>query len=67
MSATVIGSAAAAFTTAATVIVATMPEAQALLSPITESGSEFATAGVAMLIGFPILAVLTIVAGSAND
>ena len=67
MSATVIGSAAAALTTAATVIIATLPEAQALLSPITEGGAEYATAAFGMLIGFPILAVLTVIAGSAHD
>ncbi len=67
MSATVIGSAAAALTTAATVVIATLPEAQALLSPITEGGSEYATAAFGMLIGFPILALLTVIAGSAHD
>ena len=67
MSATVIASAAAALTTAATVIVATLPEAQALISPLTEGGTEYATAAFGMLISFPILAVLTVIAGSAHD
>ncbi len=67
MSATVIASAAAVLTTTATVIVASLPEAQALLSPITDGGTEYATAAFAMMIGFPFLAVLTILAGSSND
>ncbi len=67
MSATIIGSAAAALTTAATVIVASLPEAQALISPLTEGGSEYATAVVGMLISFPILAVLTVIAGSSRE
>ena len=67
MSATIIGSAAAALSTAATVIVATLPEAQAILSPLTEGGAEYATTAIGMLISFPILAVLTVIAGSARD
>lgn len=67
MSASIIASAAAALTTAATVIVATLPEAQAILSPLTEGGSEFATTAAAIMIAFPILAVMTVIAGSAQD
>ncbi|MFN0217604.1 MAG: hypothetical protein ACKVP4_02190 [Hyphomicrobium sp.] len=67
MSATIIGSAAAALTTAATVVVAASPEAQALLSPLTEGGSEYATTAVAMMISFPILAVLSVLAGSSKN
>ena len=67
MSATIITSAAAALTTAATVIVATLPEAQALLSPLTEGGNEFAIAAAGMLIAFPALALMTIIAGSGRD
>ncbi len=67
MSATIIGSAAAALTTAATVVLAASPEAQALLSPLTEGGSEYATTAFALLISFPILAVLTVIAGSSQD
>ncbi|MEQ1652187.1 MAG: hypothetical protein ABL897_06855 [Hyphomicrobium sp.] len=67
MSASIIASAAAALTTAATVIVATLPEAQAILSPLTEGGSEFATTAAAIMIAFPILAVMTVIAGSAHD
>jgi hypothetical protein len=67
MSATIIGSATAAATTLATVVVASSPEAQAILSPLTEGGSEYATTIVALLISFPALAVLTIIAGSSKD
>lgn len=67
MSAAIIASAAAALTTAATVIVATLPEAQAILSPLTESGSECGITAASLLIAFPLIAVMTIVAGSAQD
>ena len=67
MSGIIIASAAAALTTAATVVIASLPEAQAILSPLTEGGGEFATTAAAMIFGFPLLAVLTIVAGSAQD
>ena len=67
MSATVIASAAAVLTTAATVIAATLPEAQAILSPLTEGGGEYATTAVAMFIAFPLIAMMTIAAGSAQD
>lgn len=67
MSATVIGSTAAALATAATVVIASSPEAQALLSPLAGGGAEYATTAVAMLIAFPILAVLTVLSGSPRD
>lgn len=67
MTATIIASAAAALTTAATVVLATLPEAQAILSPITEGGSEFAMAAAGMLIAFPFVAVMTLIAGSNQD
>jgi hypothetical protein len=67
MSAIVISSAAAALTTAATVVIATLPEAQSLLAPITEGGSEYALTAAGLLIAFPILALMAIVAGSAQD
>ena len=67
MSAIVISSAAAALTTAATVVVATLPEAQAILAPLTEGGGEFAITAAGMLFALPILAVMAIVAGSAQD
>lgn len=67
MSATIITAAAAALTTAATVIVATLPEAQAILSPLTEGGSEFAMTAAGLLIAFPFIAVLTLVAGSSQN
>lgn len=67
MSATIITAAATALTTAATVIVATLPEAQAILSPLTEGGSEFAMTAAGLMIAFPFIAVLTLVAGSSQN
>ena len=67
MSGIIIASATAAITAAATVVVATLPEAQALLAPLTESGGEFAVTAAAMVFAFPILAVLTVIAGSSHD
>ena len=67
MSATIITSAAAALTTAATVIVATLPEAQAILLPLTEGGNEFAMTAAGLLIAFPFIAVLTLIAGSSQN
>jgi hypothetical protein len=67
MSATLIASAAAALTTAATVVLATIPEAHDLLTPLTEGGTEFATTAAALLIAFPVLAVMTLIAGSNQD
>ena len=67
MSGIIIASATAALTAAATVVVATLPEAQALLSPLTSGGSEYATTVVGMMISFPVLAILTVIAGSSAD
>lgn len=67
MSATIIASAAAVLTTAATVVAATLPEAQAILSPLTEGGSEYAVTAASLFFAFPVLAILTIAAGSAQD
>ncbi len=67
MSATLIASVTAAVTTVATVVVASLPEAQAILSPLTEGGSEFATTAAGLMIALPLLAVMTLIAGSAQD
>lgn len=67
MSATLIASATAAVTTVATVVVASLPEAQLILSPLTEGGSEFATTAAGLMIAFPLLAVMTLIAGSAGQ
>lgn len=65
MSMTLIGSAVTA--TAAAAVAAALPEANALLSPITESGCEFAAGALAMLISFPFIAVLTLVGAASGD
>ena len=67
MSGIVTVSAAAALTTAATVVIATLPDAQALFSPLTDSGNEYAVAAVSFLASVPILAVMTVLAASARD
>jgi hypothetical protein len=67
MSAALIASAAAALTTAATVVAATMPEAQAILSPLTEGGGEYAVTAAGIFFAFPLIAMMTIAAGSAQD
>lgn len=67
MPATLIASAATALTTAATVVATTLPEVHAILSPITEGGSEFAITAAGLLIAFPFLAVLTLISASSSD
>jgi hypothetical protein len=67
MSAVFIASATAALATAATTVVAALPEARDVLSPLTEGGGEFATTAAALLIALPVIAVMTLIAGSAQD
>lgn len=56
-----------AITTAAAAAVATLPEAHALLSPVTEGGAEYAVGAIAMLVAFPIVGLLTVAAAAAQD
>jgi hypothetical protein len=67
MSGIIVGTAAAALTTAATVVIATIPDAQALLSPLTENGNEYAVAAASIVASFPMLAVLTVLAVSGRE
>lgn len=67
MSATIIAAAATAITTVATVVVATLPEARDLLSPLTEGGSESLIATVSVLLSLPMLAVMTVLATSGRE
>lgn len=67
MSAIVAGSAAAVIATAATVVVAALPDAQALLSPLTEGGSEYAVATASVLASIPMLAVMAVLAASGRE
>lgn len=67
MSGIVIGSAAAAVATAATVVVASLPDAQALISPLTEGGNEYAIAVASVLASLPMLGVLTVLAASGCE
>lgn len=67
MSVIVVGSAAAAITTVATVVVASLPDAQALLSPLTESGNEYAIATASVLASLPLLGIMAVLATSARE
>jgi hypothetical protein len=67
MSGTVAVSAAAALTTVATVVIATLPDVQALLSPLTDSGNEYTVAAVSIFASVPILAVMTVLAASGHE
>jgi hypothetical protein len=67
MSGIVLGSAAAAVATAVTVVVASLPDAQALISPLTESGNEYAIAAASVFASLPMLAVLTVLAASGRE
>jgi hypothetical protein len=67
MSGIVAVSAAAALTTVAAVVIATLPDAQALLSPLTDSGNEYVVAAVSIFASLPILAVMTVLAASGRE
>ncbi|MBY0558986.1 hypothetical protein [Hyphomicrobium sp.] len=67
MSGIVIASAAAAVTTVATVVVAALPDAQALLSPLTEGGNEYAIATMSVLASIPMLGIMAVLATSARE
>jgi hypothetical protein len=67
MSVIVAGSAAAAITTVATVVVASLPDAQALLSPLTEGGNEYAIATASVLASLPLLGIMAVLATSARE
>lgn len=66
MSGTVAVCVASALTTAATVVIATLPEARDLLTPLSDGG-EYAIGTVSVLASFPIVALLTaLIAGSSD-
>jgi hypothetical protein len=67
MSGIVVGSVAAVVTTAATVVVASLPDAQALLSPLTENGNEFAIAAASILASLPMLGIMAVLSVSARE
>ena len=66
MSCFIVASATAAVATAATVAIATLPDAQALLSPLID-GNEYAVSSVSILASAPILAVMTVLAASGRE
>ena len=59
-------SATAAVATTATVAIATLPDAQALLAPLID-GNEYAVSTASILASAPILAVLTVLAASGRE
>ncbi len=67
MSAIVVGSAAAVIATAATVVVAALPDAQALLSPLTEAGNEYAIEAMSVLASIPMLGIMAVLAASGRE
>jgi hypothetical protein len=67
MSVIVAGSAAAAIATVATVVIASLPDAQALLLPLTESGNEYAIATASVLASLPLLGFMAVLATSARE
>lgn len=58
--------ATAVIATAATVVIASISDAQALLSPITE-GSEFTIVAASILATIPVLAAMTFLAASGRE
>ena len=67
MSGIIVGAAAASIAAAATVIVAALPDAQALLSPLTEGSNEYAIAAASVLASLPILAIMSVLPISGRE
>ncbi|MET0408417.1 MAG: hypothetical protein ABW006_08615 [Hyphomicrobium sp.] len=67
MSAIIAGSVTAAVATVATVVIAALPDAQALLSPLTESGNEYAVATVSVLASIPVLGIMAVLGVSGRE
>lgn len=67
MSGIVTATVAAAATTAATVIAATLPEVSLAFAPLFEPGNEYAALTAGLLVSIPGLALLTLIAGAARD
>ncbi|RUO99532.1 hypothetical protein [Hyphomicrobium sp.] len=67
MSGIVAGSAAAAIATAATVVVASLPDAQALLSPLTDGGNEYAVSALSIFASLPMLGIMAVLAASGRE
>lgn len=67
MSAVAVGAAGVAIVTAATVLAAAFPDTQALLSPLTEGGNEYAVPAASVLASLPILGVMAVLAVSGRE
>jgi hypothetical protein len=66
MSFVIAASATAAIATRATVILTTLPDAQALLVPLID-GNEYAVSAASVLASVPILAVMAVLAASTRE
>jgi hypothetical protein len=66
MSGIIVG-AAASIAAAANVIVAALPDAQALLSPLTDGSNEYAIAAASVLASLPMLAIMSVLAISGRE
>ena len=67
MSGIVIGTTAAALTTVATAVIATVPEISQAFAPMFESSHEFAVVSASLLTSLPVLAMLTALVASGRD
>lgn len=67
MSAIIAGAATFAVSAATAVVAATMPETQALLTPITEAGNEYVVVAASVLASIPALAIMSALAISGRD
>ena len=67
MSGIVVASVAAVVTTVATVIVASLPDAQSLLSPLTDGGNEYSVVATSVLASLPLLGVMAVLSISARE
>lgn len=52
---------------AATVVVATHPDAQALLLPLTDGGNEYAIAALSIVATVSTLAIMTVLVASGRE
>lgn len=63
----ILSSSTIALTTVATVMAASFPEVGQAISPIFESGNEYAAYSLGLLVSIPGIALLTVLAGAARD
>ncbi|MBA2126889.1 hypothetical protein DLM45_11760 [Hyphomicrobium methylovorum] len=66
MSGIVVGT-ASAIVALGTVLIATIPDAHALMAPLVEPGNEYALVSVSILASLPVLSVLSVLALSGRE